>query len=568
VRALVKEIVVNCGSRETRVAVIENGELVELYMERLQEQRIVGHIYKGKVANVLPGMQAAFVNVGLSRNTFLYVDDALENVEGVDDLPDKVGKSTAIKDVVKPGQEVIVQVSKEPFGTKGARVTRHITLPGRLVVLMPTVDYIGISRRISDPRERERLKQIVNDSRPKGMGFIVRTMAENCSEAELQKDILFLHRLWMRVRKRAKGAKAPALLHKDLTLLYRIIRDVFDSDVLRLIVDSSEEYESILSLLEDINPQLKDRVFLFQQNRPVFEIFGLETQVERALNRKVWLKCGGYLVIDHTEALTSIDVNTGKYVGSTNLADTVLKTNLEAAREIARQLRLRNIGGIIIIDFIDMDDVEHRRKVLAALEEAVVNDKTKTSILGITQLGLVEMTRQKVRQNIGEFLQKNCPTCDGTGKVITEEAASIAIETELRGYLSLSHEEAVLVEVNPLTAAMLIGVNGANLQRIQQDSGKRVYFRGSSLMPVQEYKVLMAGKNEVVEKAAAPVAVGELHTVLIEGRHHNKPEDGIARREGFVIQVENAADLQGSRVPIEIKKVFKTYARAKVLGEL
>jgi len=288
VRELIKEIIVNCGPRETRVAVMENGELVELYLERVQEQRIVGHIFKGKVANVLPGMQAAFVNVGLNKNTFLYVDDALENVVGVDELPEKVNKATTIKDVVKPGQQVIVQVSKEPFGTKGARVTRHITLPGRLVVLMPTVDYVGISRRISSNQERERLKKLVQEVRPKGMGLIVRTMAENCSDEEIKKDIDFLNKMWTRVRKKAKGAKAPALLHKDLTLLYRIIRDTFDGDVLRLIVDDPEEYEAVLSLLDDVSPQLKDRVFLFQQPRPVFEVFGIEGQLDRILNRKVW----------------------------------------------------------------------------------------------------------------------------------------------------------------------------------------------------------------------------------------------------------------------------------------
>lgn len=566
-RELIKEIVVNCAPRETRVAVMENGELVELYLERVQEQRIVGHVFKGKVANVLPGMQAAFVDVGLSKNTFLYVDDALENVEGVDELPEKVNKSTTIKDVVKPGQQVIVQVSKEPFGTKGARVTRHITLPGRLVVLMPTVDYVGISRRISSPQERDRLKKLVQEVRPKGMGLIVRTMAEHCSDEEIKKDIDFLHLLWNRLHKKAKGAKAPALLHKDLTLLYRIIRDTFDGDVLRFIIDKPEEYEAILSLLEDISPQLKDRVFLFQQNRPIFEVFGIEAQLEKVLNRKVWLKCGGYIVIDGTEALTSIDVNTGKFVGSTNLADTVLKTNLEAAREIARQLRLRNIGGIIIIDFIDMDDHEHRRKILAVLEEAVSHDKIKTAVLGLTQLGLVEMTRQKVRQGLAEFLQKNCPTCDGTGKVLTEEAASIGIEGELRRYLTLAEEEAVLIQVHPSTAAMLIGVNGVNLEKIQQDTGKRVYFRGSSGCQPQEYKVLLSGSAETVAKAAIPVAVGEVHTVLVEGRHHNKTTDGIARMEGYVIQIEDAARCQGEKVAIEIRKVFKTYARAKLLPD-
>jgi len=564
VSILVKEIVVNCGPRETRVGIIENGELVELFIEANSGERLVGNIYKGKVANVLPGMQAAFVNVGLAKNTFLYVDDALENVVGLDDLPEKLTDKSSIKDVLKPNQAVIVQVSKEPFGTKGARVTRHITMPGRFVVLMPTVDYIGISRRISNGEERDRLKKLAQEFRPKGMGIIVRTMAESISAEELKRDIEFLGKLWRRIKSKGKTAKAPAVLHRDLNVLYRIIRDSFDNDVLRLIIDSPSEYESILSLLEDIAPQLKDRVFLFQQNRPIFEIFGLETQVEKLMRNKVWLKCGGYIVIDQTEALTSIDVNTGKYVGSTNLADTVLKTNLEAAREIARQLRLRNIGGIIIIDFIDMDSPEHRRKVLAALSDATTSDKTKTTILGLTQLGLVEMTRQKVRQGVAQSLQKACPCCEGTGRVPTEEVAVTRIETELRRILSANTDVAVWVHVHPNLAGNLIGVNGANLERLEKETSKKIYVRSSLELGAEDYRVVLTGTTEEVERVAIPVAVGEIHTCVIDSVHNNRTQDGVARLEGYVVQVDQAAALLGKRATFEITKVYKTFARAKL----
>ncbi|MBS4053336.1 MAG: Rne/Rng family ribonuclease [Thermaerobacter sp.] len=561
---MVKEIIISCGTRDTRVGIIENGELVEFYMESNAEQRVVGNIYKGKVANVLPGMQAAFVNVGLPKNTFLYVDDALENVEGLDEIPEKITSNSSIKDVVKAGQQVIVQVAKDPFGTKGARVTRHISLPGRFVVLMPTVDYVGVSRRISGGEERDRLRKLVREFLPAGMGVIVRTMAEGCAAEDLKKDIDFLDKLWRRIKNRGKVAKAPSLLHKDLSLLYRIIRDSFDHDVQRLFVDSAEEYEQILSLMDDIGPEFKDKIFLFQQAEPIFEAFGLELELEKILKSRVWLKCGGYVVIDQTEALTSIDVNTGKFVGSTNLADTILKANLEAAREIGRQLRLRNIGGIIIIDFIDMEKEEHQKKVLTTLQEAVQRDKTKTSILGLTQLGLVEMTRQKVRQSISELLQKNCPCCDGTGLMLSEEIAGSRIEGELKRFLKATVDPAVLIQVHPVTAGNLIGVNAVNLERLERETEKRIFIRGSQQMNSDEYKIALSGSVEEVERTAVPVALGEIHTLLIDSVHNNRPEDGVTRLEGYVIQVENAADLVGKKATFEIVKVQRTYARAKL----
>jgi ribonuclease G len=546
---------------------MEQGELVELFIERVQEQRLVGHIFKGRVSNVLPGMQAAFVNIGLLKNAFLYVDDALESVAGVDETPENFTKASTIKDVVKQGQVVVVQVSKEHFGNKGARITRHITLPGRLVVLMPTVDYVGVSRRIPKGESRDELKALVEELRPPGMGVIVRTMAEGCSRQELKRDIDFLYGLWISILKKAKEAKAPALVHTDLSLLYRVIRDIFDEDVTRLVVDDPAEYGSVRQLLTDISPDLVERVHLFTMDRPVFDVLGIESQVERVTNRRVWLKSGGYVVIDHTEALTVIDVNTGKFVGSTRLADTVLKTNLEAAETIARQLRLRNIGGIIVVDFIDMEEEEHRRKVLAVLSQALARDKVKSAVLGLTQLGLVEITRQKVNQGLAEFLQKDCPTCGGSGKVLTEETAAIRIENQLRQFLSLTDEEAALIRVHPETAAMLIGVNGKSLEKLEASTGKKVYVRGDSSLRPDEHTVVVSGTVAAVQSVALPVSAGEIHTVLIEGKHNTRSSDGIARMEGFVLQVADAASLQGTRVPVEITRVFKTFARAKLVSE-
>jgi ribonuclease G len=559
-----KDIIINCGPRDTRVAVLENSELVELYLENQSEQRLVGNIYKGKVANILPGMQAAFIDVGLPRNAFLYVDDALENVVGVDELPEKIDNKTTIKDVLKPGQSIIVQVAKEPFGTKGARVTRHITIPGRFLVFMPTVDYVGISRRIAEGDERDRLRKLAHEHKPRGTGLIVRTMAEGVAGEELKKDIDVLAKLWKRIRTRGKTAKAPSLLHTDFDLLYRIVRDSFDHDVARVVVDNARAYEVVLGLLEDTLPQLKDRVFLFQQNRPAFEVFGIEAQIDKIVAKKVWLKCGGYIVIDQTEALTSIDVNTGKFVGSTNLADTVLKTNLEAAREIARQLRLRNIGGIIIIDFIDMENAEHQKKVLAVLQEATAGDKVKSSIMGLTQLGLVEMTRQKARLGLADSLLRPCPCCDGSGRVLAEDVAGSRIESELKRFLETSAEPAVLVQVHPVTAGNLIGVNAANLERLEKESGKRIFIRGSIQMKPDEYKITLSGSVSEVERAAIPVSVGEIHTLLIDSAHNTRPQDGVARVEGYVIQVEQAGTLVGQKATFEVTKVLRTFAKAKL----
>ncbi|MBT9176917.1 MAG: Ribonuclease G [Firmicutes bacterium] len=559
-----KEIIINCGIRDTRVAVLENGELVELYLENQSEQRLVGNIYKGKVSNVLPGMQAAFVDIGLPKNAFLYVDDALENVVGVDDLPEKVNSKTTIKDVLKPGQSVILQVAKEPFGTKGARVTRHITIPGRFLVFMPTVDYVGISRRIAEGEERDRLRKIAHEHKPAGTGLIVRTMAEGVPSDEIKKDIDALAKLWKRIHTRGKTAKPPTMLHKDFDLLHRIVRDSFAHDVTRVVVDSAHEYEVVLGLLEESLPQLKDRVFLFQQQRPIFEVFGIEPQIEKIVAKKVWLKCGGYIVIDQTEALTSIDVNTGKFVGSTNLADTVLKTNLEAAREIARQLRLRNIGGIIIIDFIDMETADHKKKVLAALTEATASDKVKSSILGLTQLGLVEMTRQKARLGLADSLLRPCPCCEGSGRVLAEDVAGSRIEGELKRFLETSEDPAVLVQVHPLTAGNLIGMNAANLERLEKENSKRIFIRGSLQMKPDEYKITLSGSVEEVERAAIPVSLGEVHTLLIDSSHNTRPQDGVARIEGYVIQVEQAGTLIGQKATFEITRVHRTFAKAKL----
>jgi len=405
-----REILVQVAEEETKVAVLEEGKLVEVYVERDLDQRLVGNIYKGVIKNVLPGMQAAFVDIGLEKNAFLYVEDVLSDLHGL-------GEETIqpnIRDLVKEGQELVVQITKEPIGTKGARITTRITLPGRYLVLMPMVDYIGISRRIEAEAERERLKEIAEELKPEKMGLIVRTVAEGASKEAFEQDVQSL------LKVRANNTSGPMLLHKDLKLVQRILRDIFSEDIQKLSVNSRSVMEKVIEYLEVMDEGLKSRVYLNDTNK-LFEKHAVDQEIAQALKRKAWLKSGGYIIIDEMEALTAVDVNTGKFIGNTDLEDTVLKTNCEAAREIARQLRLRNIGGIIIIDFIDMNTEEHRQKVLTLLEEELKKDKVKTHILGLTSLGFVEMTRKKVRQSLSCTLEKNCPYCEGKGKVLCEE---------------------------------------------------------------------------------------------------------------------------------------------------
>lgn len=554
-----KEIIVNVGEEETRVAVLEDKLPVEIYIERSHNQRLVGNIYKGRVENVLPGMQAAFVNIGLEKNAFLYVEDALPNrVDHHHVEPLNIG------DVLRQGQEIIVQIVKDPIGGKGPRVTTHITLPGRYLVLMPTVDYIGISRRIEDEEERERLKEIASRVKPEGMGVIVRTVAEGMDEEEIKNDVRLLSKLWIKIQNKSSHGPVPNLLHRDLELVQRVLRDTFSEDVDRLIIDSRYEYEKVLELIEIIDPKLKIKVHHHSREN-LFEELGIEAEFDKVLKRRVWLKCGAYLVIDQAEALTAIDVNTGKYVGSTNLEDTVLKTNLDAAAEIARQLRLRNIGGIIIIDFIDMLKEEHRHLVLHKLEEELKKDKTKTNILGITQLGLVEMTRKKVRPSINEVVQKPCPYCEGRGKVLSEDSVSIRLKQKIAETAKTTAADAILVEAHPQVAARIIGSGGTGLKEFEQHIGKNLYIRGSANCHIEETNIKPLYGQEELEVGNPPVKTGEILEVRVEEPHITNLNDGIARIDGYILDIESAGALIGEKVLVEVGKTYRTYAKAKLL---
>ncbi len=482
-----REILVQAAGPETRVAVIEDGQLAEIYVERSNYQGLVGNIYKGIVQNVLPGMNAAFVDIGLEKNAFLYVDDVLSYNQRGDIYGSGEGRRPNIRDMVKEGQQLVVQISKEPIGSKGARATTQLTLPGRYLVLLPTVEYIGLSRRIEDELERERLRTVAENIKPDNVGLIVRTVAEGVPREELQEELEILLRMWERLQSKIKNSGAPVVIHRDLGLIQRTLRDLFGNDFQRLCVNSRDVYEKVEYYLDIFAPGLKKKVYLDDMAN-LFAKYNIDKEIEHALQRKVWLKSGGYLIIDETEALTAVDVNTGKYVGNTNLSDTILRTNLEAAREIARQVRLRNIGGIIIIDFIDMAEEEHREEVLQTLEEEMKKDKVRAHVLGITSLGLVEMTRKKTRQSLSRTLEKACPYCEGKGRVLSEETVYLRLRTELlEAARSLAANQFIL-EVPESLSAYLTADNGELLNCLEQETGRKLYIeKKNDLMPEKYY---------------------------------------------------------------------------------
>ena len=406
-----RELLMRAEGIDTAVAVIEDGQMVELYMERESDDRMVGSIYKGVVKNVLPGMQAAFVDIQLEKNAFLYVDDIPQPMVEGDNAA-----AMPIQSLLKEGQEVMVQITKEPVGTKGARITAQITLPGRFLVLMPTTSHIAVSRRIQDPVQRQKLYDMAVSLKPDAMGLIVRTIGEGATFDELEQDRDELIRLWAEIEKSFDDGKVRGLVFRDDSLCQRVLRDMFSTEISRLMVNSRALHNEVLHYLDRIEPDLKRKVFVSNMEE-MYEKYAIYQELRVALDRKVWMKNGSYLIFDQTEALTVIDVNTGRYVGGSDLAETILQTNIEAAKEIARQLRIRNIGGIIIIDFIDVEVEHHKKRILDVLAEELKKDRVRTHLVGFTGLGLVEMTRKKVRQTLDSSWEMVCPQCEGKGRV-------------------------------------------------------------------------------------------------------------------------------------------------------
>ena len=687
-----KEIIVNVGERETRIAVTEEGKLVELHIERAE--RVVGSLYKCRVANVLQGMDAAFVDIGLERNAFLYVGDVLPSgddsgsslitagsppspdggperrkgqdrrgrpdrrrgeagvvpsttsTEGVDvtasaddisfpepvsearltfedatidgggdedgieaiSYPENSGvdsdsdaldlddddeddeepgvaangkpasaprknirrsalRNQRIKDVLKVGQELLVQVIKGPRSTKGARVSTRISLPGRYLVLMPEADNLGVSRKIEDAKERDRLKKIGEKLREPGFGLIIRTEAEEQSEQELRQDKDFLMQTWREVLERTKTVRAPYLVQSDLTLLYKTIRDVFGSDVSKLVIDDPAEYEKANELLDRLSPKLKGRIHLYDGTQPIFDHYRLEEEMSRLLKRKVLMKSGGSLVIDETEALTVIDVNTSKFTGGSSLAETIVKTNLDAANEIARQLRLRDIGGIIVIDFIDMNNARDKQSVVKALETALKRDRSRTKISTISQLGLVEMTRKRTGETLSGFLTDECPYCNGRGHLPSSESVSLLLERDLRRVVNTPQNlkrEAFLVTCHPDVAELLIGPDGTTIAEMEQHLQRAIYVRAHMESHIEKYNI---EPGEIVELDKQKLSYRRSQVVECRILRSQLKEQGkcIGWADGYLLDLDDGHRLAGQRAKVKIVDVRRSFAVGQLI---
>ena len=493
-----EEILINVTPRETRVAVLENGVLQEIYVERASRLGLVSNIYKGRVARVLPGMQAAFIDIGLERAAFLHASDILVPEQAESEVPGEEkplerGEHKPINELVHEGQSIMVQVVKDPLGTKGARLTTEISIPARFLVLMPDLKHIGVSQKIESEVERQRLKDLLTKYAPEfpQAGYIVRTVGDGALEEAFRADMAFLHKIWSSIQERARTEPPGTLIHEDLRLAMRTMRDMVGSEVEKVRIDSRETYQKVVKFATKFIPELAPRIEHYPGERPIFDLYGVEDEIQKSLERKVQLKSGGYLIIDQTEAMTTIDVNTGAFVGSRNLEETIFKTNLEAAQSIVRQLRLRNLGGIIIIDFIDMQDVEHRRQVIRALEKRLEKDHAKSQISEVSNLGLVEMTRKRTRESLSHILCETCPTCQGRGSIKTAETVCYEIFREILREARQYEAQRFLVLASQEVADRMQDEESASVAELETFIGKSITFQVESQYAQEQYDVVL-----------------------------------------------------------------------------
>ncbi len=504
------EILINSTSYEIRIALVENGQLAEFHIQRPKEKGLVSNIYRGRVVRVLPGMQAAFVDIGLERTGFLYVDDVHVSTKDLDtimlkgsnpcgnldfnasmpDIDSAPPPGMSIENLLKEGQEITVQVGKDPIGTKGARLTCHITLPCRNLVFMPLTDHIGISRKIQNEEVRKKLKERIEDLRPAGTGFIVRTVAEHATAEELEADMEFLLLLWDEIQDIARQtSKIPSRIYKDLDITLRSVRDLFTDEVSSLILDDHQTYEKLLGFVQTFAPKLMNRISYYEGDAPLFESHGIDVEINRALEKKIWLRSGGYIIIETTEALSVIDVNTGRYVGNNDLEDTIFKTNMEAVKEIAYQLRLRNIGGIIIIDFIDMEDEDHREELFTSFKEAVKKDKSRINILKLSEFGLVQMTRKRSCENLSQMMCEPCHYCGGDGVLKSRRTICYEIFRKISRRAKRHHGSNITINVHPRVADMLLKEEESVTNELEQEIGKRMTIIPSKNFHIEKYDI-------------------------------------------------------------------------------
>ncbi|MGZ4336207.1 MAG: Rne/Rng family ribonuclease [Gaiellaceae bacterium] len=561
-----RELLVSVDVGEQRVAVLEDDRVAEVYLERPERRSIAGDIYLGTVDNVLPGMEAAFIEIGLEKNGFLYVDEIV-----TPELEGKARHGKKIQDLISRGQTIMVQAVKDPMKTKGARLTTEISLPGRFVVYQPNGDGFGVSRRLDD-EERARLKDVLKALDLKGGGVIVRTAAEGASPEDIERDLLFLQKLWKSIDARAKKSKAPTLLYQEAELPLRVTRDLFTENFERALVDEDRAYKRIVGYLKKTSPHMVERVVRYKDKPPLMEAYGVDAEIKSTLSRRVDLPSGGYLIFDYAEAFTVIDVNTGRFVGSRSkssgarLEDTITKNNLEAVKEVVRQLRLRDIGGIIVIDFIDMANPKNRATVEGALRTELERDRTKTYVVEISPLGLVEMTRQNVTDGPREIMTKKCPTCGGDGIVLSETSAAVEIERRLRALAGASRHQAYRVEVAAKVASILIGPGASRLLELEKQTRRRFYLQPKQDTHLDHFLVLAEGKREELAPAA-PVGEGaKIELKLVEVGLHDA-NAGVGKLDGLDICVANAAKQVGKKVEVQIERVLDDAAYATLVSQ-
>jgi len=584
-----KQVLVSVDRGETRVAILEgrgalekegrgrsrgrssstdsNWRVAELYIERRGRRSIVGNIYKGRVDNVLSGMEASFVDIGAEKNGFLHVDEIVTPDGKAQRRGRGRGGGPKISDLLKPKQEIVVQVTKDPIGTKGARLTMDLSIPGRYLVYQPYGDGFGVSRKLPDA-ERERLRKLASGLKVERGGVIIRTAAYGARKIDMQRELKYLYRLQEVLQSRVEDSPAPSLAFQEADLSVRVVRDVFTREFERAVIDDEKQHHRVTSFFQRTAPELVDRVELYKGD-DLFYKFGIEDAFDAAMERRVDLPHGGYLMIDHAEALTVIDVNTGSYTGRGrgSLEDTIVKTNLQAAEEVVRQLRLRDIGGIIVIDFIDMAYTRNRDKVLDVLRKALDQDRTRTHVVEISPLGLVEMTRQNVSEGVREIMNKTCPTCDGEGLIRSEETIAIDVERTLRTLVKESKSEAFLVQVHPKVAAILIGGGGKPLKELEEETGRHFHFHGTEHSPLDTFQITAEGTREEIEHRALPFSKGEEVLIKIEEPHMYNEDDAIAKIDGYVISIAGGGPHVGQKKLIRIEEVKRTAAYAVVVTD-
>jgi ribonuclease G len=584
---LKKKVLVSADRNETRVAMLEAAgspakrpsgrpsadnskwRTAELYLERRGERSIVGNVYKAKVENVVAGLEAAFVDIGFEKNGFLHVDDIV--VDGKQVAKRGTGRGARITELLKSGQEIIVQVTKDPLKTKGARLTMQIAIPGRYMVFVPSGEGVGFSRRLED-KERIRLKREARGLDLLGGGAIIRTAARGAKHEDFVRELIYLNMLNDVLERRAKETSAPEMIFQEADLSIRVIRDVFTDELDEALIDDEAQFERVKSFLTRTAPELADRVVRYEDKQgTLFERFGVEEEIQKILSTRVDLPSGGYLIIEHTEALTIIDVNTGSFTGrgkARGLEETITHTNLEAADEAVRQIRLRDIGGIIVIDFIDMARASNREAVLKTMRKALDEDRTKTHVVEISPLGLVEMTRQNVTDGVREIMTKRCPACNGEGVVLSEETVALQVERRLRDHiLDNPGSEAYLVQINPRVTAALLHTMGSPIAHLEMETGKAIMFEGGDGLPLEHFAVTFEGPVKEVEKRALPFEIDDELMVQVVEPHMYEDDAAVAKLDHYIIAIGGALDRIGTKALVRITDVGRNVARAVIADD-